>query len=171
MILDNSTLALEGLTGRVTGAVSGGVDSTVTVNGTFATENTFDVDNFAIGTGGRFTIGHGVTTTSGLSNAGTLAVAGGVDTTLTGDYTQMSGGNLEFSTGSGFGTIAVTGTVDLSASGLVTVNEPGLLTAGTVQDVLTATTLIAGTLTTFLLREPFLLRHGAHRWQHHRPRY
>ena len=89
-----------------------------------------------------------MTTTSGLSNAGTLAVAGGVDTTLTGDYTQMTGGNLEFSTGSGFGTIAVTGTVDLSASGLITVNLPTLLTAGTVQDVLTATTLTTGTLTT-----------------------
>ena len=89
-----------------------------------------------------------MTTTSGLTNAGTLAVAGGVDTTLTGDYTQMTGGNLEFSTGSGFGTLAVTGTVNLSASGLVTVNLPSLLPVGTVQDVLTATTLTAGTLTT-----------------------
>jgi uncharacterized protein with beta-barrel porin domain len=148
VILDTSTLALEGLTGRVTGAVSGGAGSAVTVSGTFATENTFSVDNFSVDTGGRFSIGHGVTTTSGLSNAGTLAVAGGMDTTLGGNYTQMTGGNLEFSTGSGFGTLAVTGTVNLTASGLVTVNEPTLLTVGTVQDVLIATTLTAGTLTT-----------------------
>ena len=92
VILDDSILRLNGLTSRVTtGAVTGGAGSTVTVNGTFATENTFSVDNFAIGTGGRFTIGHGVTTTSGMSNAGTLAVAGGVDTTLSGNYTQTTG--------------------------------------------------------------------------------
>ena len=43
-------------------------------------------------------------------------------------------------------TLAVTGTADLSASGLVTVNLPSLLTAGTIEDVLTAGTLTVGTL-------------------------
>ena len=54
-----------------------GAGSAVTVSGTFATENTFNVDTFGIDAGGRFTIGHDVTTTSGLSNAGTLAVVSG----------------------------------------------------------------------------------------------
>ena len=51
--LGGSALTLEGTTGRVTGAVSGGTDSTVTVNGTFTTANTFNVDTFSVGAEGR----------------------------------------------------------------------------------------------------------------------
>ena len=150
VILDDSILRLNGLTSRVTGAVTGGAGSTATVNGTFTTENTFSVDNFAINAGGRLNIGHGVTTTSGMSNAGTLAVASGVNATVTGNYTQAAGGNFEVnvSTADNFGTLTVTGTADLTASGLVTANLPSLLVDGTViNNVLTAGTLTAGTLT------------------------
>ena len=52
VILDDSILRLNGLTSRVTGAVTGGAGSTVTVNGTFTTENTFGVDNFTVRGGG-----------------------------------------------------------------------------------------------------------------------
>lgn len=152
VVLRNNTLNLNGTTGRVTGAVTGVAGSTVNVNGTFTTENTFSVAAFNIASGGIFNMAHGVTATSGVSNGGTLSVAAGNTVTLTGDYTQSANGI--FQTGasslSNYGKLVVTGTADLSASNKVDVKVSAgdtLANGNVLTSVLSATTLTAGALT------------------------
>ncbi|WP_053936222.1 autotransporter domain-containing protein [Amantichitinum ursilacus] len=69
--LANSTLNLNGPSGRVTGAITG-TGSTVNVNGTFATENTIDTGTLNVNSGGALMVNNAVTTTGTISNAGTL---------------------------------------------------------------------------------------------------
>jgi outer membrane autotransporter protein len=150
--LAGGTLNLNGLTGRVTGAVTGGGGSTVNVNGTFTTENTFSVDGFNIGADGIFNMAHGVTATSGVSNGGTLSVAAGNTATITGDYTQTANGVFQTGASSltNYGKLVVTGTADLSASNKVDVKVSSgdtLANGNVLTSVLSAGTLTAGTLT------------------------
>ncbi len=151
IILDGNILNLNGTTGRVTGTVS---DTTgvVNVNGTFTTENIFNVNDFSIVNGGVFNMAHAVTSATALSNDGTLGVAAGNVVTITGDYTQTANGI--FQTGatndSTYGRLTVSGTADLSASNKVNVvvTAGNTLTEGNVlTDVITAGTLTAGALT------------------------
>ncbi|WP_454724827.1 MULTISPECIES: autotransporter domain-containing protein [Cupriavidus] len=147
--LGNATLNLDQNSAVVTGAVSGG-GSTVNVNGTFTSGNTFNVGTFNVAGNALFNMGHGVTVSSSLNNAGTLAIAAGTTATITGNYTQAAGG--VFQTGLGgdgsYGKLVVTGTADLSASNKIGVNVTGApaLVAGTsVQPgVISAGTLVAG---------------------------
>jgi uncharacterized protein with beta-barrel porin domain len=152
VVLRNNTLNLNGTAGRITGAVTGDPGSTVNVNGTFTTENTFSVDAFNIGADGIFNMAHGVTATSGVSNGGILSVAAGNTVTITGDYTQTANG--VFQTGassvSSYGKLVVTGTADLSASNKVDVKVSAgdtLANGNVLTSVLSAGTLTAGTLT------------------------
>ena len=106
--------------------------------------------SFNIANTGTFNMAHGVTTATGLTNAGTLAVAAGTTATITGNYTQASTGI--FSTGlatsaTNYGKLVVTGTADLSASNKIFVNVTGTptLAAGNVlTSVISAGTLTAG---------------------------
>lgn len=67
--LNGATLNLNGTSGRVTGAVTGAVTgsplSTVNVNGTFTTENTFNVGNFNVANDGMLTLKNQVTSRTG----------------------------------------------------------------------------------------------------------
>ncbi|MFA7346913.1 MAG: autotransporter domain-containing protein [Desulfurivibrionaceae bacterium] len=150
--LADGTLNLNGLTGRVTGAVTGAAGSTVNVNGTFTTENTFSVDGFNIGAAGIFNMAHGVTATSGVTNGGTLSVAAGNTATITGNYTQTANGVFQTGASSltNYGKLVVTGTADLSASNKVDVKVSAgdtLANGNVLASVLSAGTLTAGGLT------------------------
>jgi len=148
--LNNATLNLDLNSAVVTGRVSGGAGSAVNVNGTFTSGNTFNVGTFNVASNAVFNMGHGVTVSSGLNNAGTLAVAAGTTATITGNYTQAAGGL--FQTGldndGRYGKLVVTGTADLSASNRIGVNvsgAPSLVVGTTVQPgIITAGTLVAG---------------------------
>jgi uncharacterized protein with beta-barrel porin domain len=152
VVLRNNTLNLNGTAGRITGAVTGLADSTVNVNGTFTTENTFSVDAFNIAADGIFNMAHGVTATSGVSNGGTLSVAAGDTVTITGDYTQTADGIFQTGAASlaSYGKLVVTGTADLSASNKIDVKVSAgdtLANGNVLTSVLAAGTLTAGTLT------------------------
>ena len=147
-----STLNLNGTAGRITGAVTGGEFATVNVNGTFTTENTFNVGAFNINSGGVFNMAHGVTAASAVTNAGILSVAAGTTATITGNYTQSTAG--VFRTGAAsltnYGKLVVAGIADLSASNKIDVNVSSgntLANGDVLTGVLTADTLTAGTLT------------------------
>lgn len=145
--LSNATLNLNGATGRVTGSVSGSSGSVVNVNGTFTTENTFDVGRFNIANGATLNMAHGITTQSGFTNNGTLSVEAGQTKTIAGDYTQGSTGVFQtgVSGATSYGKLVVTGTADLTAGSNIAVNVIGspVLASGTVlSSVLTATTLV-----------------------------
>ena len=75
--LGTATLNLNDESSRVTGAVSGSSDSRVNVNGTFTSENTFDVGHFEVASGATFNMAHNVTTTSSATfqNDGVLSIA------------------------------------------------------------------------------------------------
>ena len=152
VVLHNNTLNLNGTAGRITGAVTGDPGSTVNVNGTFTTEDTFSVDAFTIASGGVFNMAHGVTAASGVSNGGTLSVAAGDTVTITGDYTQTAGGIFQTGAASlaSYGKLVVTGTANLSASNTVDVKVSAgdtLANGNVLTSVLSAGTLTAGALT------------------------
>lgn len=146
--LANSTLNLNGPSSQVTGAVTGGATSTVNVNGTFWTADTFSVGTFAVNSGGTFNMMHDVTTVHGVTNAGTLSVPEGSTVNIAGNYTQTATGMLETgaSSAASYGQLNVTGTADISANNKIhVVVTPGdTLVRGDVLHVLTAGTLIAG---------------------------
>jgi autotransporter family porin len=143
--LGKATLNLNGNAGTLNGAVSG-KGSRVNVNGLFTSGGSFDVDTFAIADGGVFTMGHAVSTTSGLTNAGKLAIAAGTTASVTGNYTQATTGILEtgLSSAINYGKLAVSGTADFSASGKINVNvvgAPSLAAGNALSGVITAATL------------------------------
>lgn len=142
-----NTLDLDGTSGRVTGATTG--TGVVNVNGTFTSENTFDVGTFNIASGGVFNIANGVTVGGGgFHNAGTLNV-GATTQTITGDYTQAANGVLRLSLSdatSAYGKLHVVGNATLANGSTVNVNvigSPTIDNATTVSGVITTT----GTLT------------------------
>ncbi len=79
--LNDAALMLDGNSGQITGAVSGAAGSSVTVNGVFNNQNSFNVGSFNISSGGTLNLtstgqAFDIQTSSGLSNAGTLAING-----------------------------------------------------------------------------------------------
>ncbi|MCB2012844.1 MAG: hypothetical protein KDF64_20025, partial [Geminicoccaceae bacterium] len=143
--LGPATLNLTGTTARVIGDVSGAAGSIVDVQGTFTSEGTFSVDTFGVASGGSLTLGHDVTATSGVTNAGTVDIGGGT-ISITGDYTQAAGGGLalEVASTSNHGTLAVSGVADIAASGALTVDVSGatnLADGATIADVITAASI------------------------------
>ncbi|MDB5798232.1 MAG: Outer rane autotransporter barrel [Paucimonas sp.] len=144
--LNTATLNLDG--GSISGTVSGTNASIVNVRDSFTSGNTFNVGAFNITSSGHFNMGHGVTTAN-LSNAGTLSVAAGTSATITGNYTQATGGTFEsrLTDASTYGKLAVTGTADFSASNKIQVNvigTPVLLAGTSIQPgVISAGTLVA----------------------------
>ncbi|HET7832008.1 MAG TPA: autotransporter domain-containing protein [Gallionella sp.] len=148
--LNGATLNLNGTAGSVNGAVTGGTGSTVNVNGTFATANTFAVDNFNIANGGQLNLGHDITTTTGFNNAGTLSVTETGNVILAGNYTQDANGILRLGAASNtvYGRVNVTGTATLPAAAKIDVNVSSVNTLApgdTLAGALTAGTLSATT--------------------------
>ena len=143
--LGPATLNLTGTTARVIGDVSGAAGSIVDVQGTFTSEGTFSVDTFGVASGGSLTLGHDVTATSGVTNAGTVDIGGGT-ISITGDYTQAAGGGLtlDVASTSNHGTLAVSGVADIAASGAIAVDVSGatnLADGATIADVITAASI------------------------------
>ena len=140
------TLNLDGTSGRLTGAVSSNGAGTVNVNGTFITENTFNVGVLAIANGGVFNQAHGVTVANGFANDGTLAIPTSTTSTITGNYSQ-TGNGLFRSTISGdttYGKLVVTGTATLPSGAKIDVNvtNPNLrFTAARLENIISAGTL------------------------------
>ncbi len=122
-------LDLNGTAARVTGAVTGGVNSEVFVNGTFTSENSINVGHFEIGSGGVFNMAHDVTATSPttFTNLGTLVIAAGDTRTVTGNYSQGANGVLQtnVATDTAFGKLVVTGTATLPGNARIDVNVAG----------------------------------------------
>ncbi|MCB9944156.1 MAG: autotransporter domain-containing protein [Geminicoccaceae bacterium] len=140
--LADSTLNLTGSSSRVIGDVIGDVGSVVDVQGTFESEGAFNIDTLGVSTGGRLTLGHDVTATSGVTNAGTVDIAGGT-VSITGDYTQAAGGSLalDVASATSYGTLAVSGVADIVASGAIALDVSGatnLANGATIADVITA---------------------------------
>jgi outer membrane autotransporter protein len=145
--LNNSTLNLNGTTGRVTGSVNGTSASVVNVKGTFTTEDTFDVGSFNINNGGTLNMANGITARSGFVNNGKLSVAEGQTQTISGNYTQGGTGVFQtrVSDAASYGKLVVTGTADLTGGSNIDVNVIGspVLANGTVlSSVLSASNLL-----------------------------
>lgn len=140
------TLNLNGTSGRLTGAVSSTGAGTVNVNGTFTTENTFNVGVLAIANGGVFNQAHGVTVANGFANDGTLAIPTSTTSTITGNYGQTGNGVFR-STISGdtsYGKLVVTGTATLPSGAKIDVNvaNPNFrFTAARLENIISAGTL------------------------------
>ena len=147
---DTAILNLNGTAGSIVGAVTGGADSTVNVNGTFTTGNIFSVGTFNVANGGLLNMAHDVTTATSFTNAGTLAVAEGVTATISGDYTQASTGIFQIgaSSNSIYGKLVVSGTATLPADAMIDVNVNSVNTLAngqTLTGVIAAGTLSATT--------------------------
>lgn len=143
-----AALNLNGTTARVTGTVSGGAASRVAVNGSFSSENSFNVGRFEVGNSGTFNMEHDVTVSAAsptaFANFGTLAVATGDAVTINGNYTQDANGVFQVGVTSDtvFGKLAVTGTANLPSSARIDVivadanflasDMQGIITAGTL---------------------------------------
>ncbi|WP_024931169.1 autotransporter outer membrane beta-barrel domain-containing protein [Methylophilus sp. OH31] len=97
--LGSAALALNGNSGRITGNVSGGTSSSVTVNGTFTAESDFNVGSFNVANGAIFNMAHEFTTSNGFTNAGTMALANPA-AIIAGNYTQLASGTLSISVNS-----------------------------------------------------------------------
>jgi len=155
--LGGATLNLNGTSGRVTGAVTDidlfGEDSntgTVNVNGTFTTENTFQVGTMNVASGGILNLNHDVSVvTGGLNNSGTLQVGTGLRTVI-GSFTQTSGATFGTTVLSDtqYGQLKVNGTATLAGKAEVTVSKAAtaLTNGGTLAGVITADA-ITGTFT------------------------
>lgn len=146
VVLGGATLNLNGASGRVTGAVTGSSGATVNINGTFTTENTFNVGIFAINSGGTLNQAHSITASTAFVNSGTLAVADGVTANITGNYTQNGVLSIGASSGSSYGKLNVSGTAALNSNASFNVNvaTSNTLAAGnTLTGVLTAGSAIA----------------------------
>lgn len=149
VILTDSTLNLDGASGRVTGPVSG-AGSTVNVNGAFTSENTFAVDFFNIASGGVFNMADTVSVVEVFNNRGTLSVAAGDTVTINGPYHQHAGGVFQtgVSSSANYGRLVVNDGADLIESSRIDVKvNPGatLANGDVLADVLSATGLDMGT--------------------------
>ena len=137
------------------GLVTGANGSTINVNGTFTTENNITntgTTTFNVASNARLNLHDGVNiTTSTLSNAGTVGIVDGTSTTITGGYTQATGGVLEtgVSSRTSYGVLNVTGTADFTASGVINlkVSPTETLSTGVLAGVVKAGTLTAGAFT------------------------
>ncbi|WP_195910509.1 autotransporter outer membrane beta-barrel domain-containing protein [Solemya velum gill symbiont] len=147
VILGDWSLDIKGTESRITRETTGSNNSIVNLDGTFTSENTFDVGTFNILEGGVLNQKHGITTASGFNNNGTLAIADGDTSTITGNYTQQADGVIRTgATSSSSGRLNVTGTADISASGKfdVQVSANDQLSNGdTLDNVLSAGTLVS----------------------------
>jgi hypothetical protein len=125
-----NALTLQGSTARVIGATTGSAAGIVNVNGTFASEGTFNVGTFNVGSGASLTTNHNITVgAGGLNNAGRMIVNSGSSVTVT----ATSGGQFLTS-----GNLLVNGSL---AGEAVSVQSTGTLAGdGTVS----AATTIAG---------------------------
>ena len=149
VILGDWSLNIKGTDSRITGTTEGSVNSIVNLDGTFTSENTFNIGSFNILEGGVLNQKHSITTASGFNNNGTLAIADGDSTTIDGNYTQQADGVIRTgaTSKSSYGRLNVTGTADISASGKfdVQVSANDQLSNGDKLDnVLSAGTLVAG---------------------------
>lgn len=98
------------------------VDFNITSGADFSSEGTFNVNTFNIASDAIFNMNNNITAATGVNNSGTLNVANAIRT-ITGDYTQNTGGifQLGITNGSDYGQLAASGAVDLSLSGNVDV--------------------------------------------------
>lgn len=129
-----AALNLNGTTARVTGAVSGGTDSRVAVNGSFSSENSFSVGQFEVGNSATLNLGHDVSlsaagpsgfTVGGAVNqtAGTLTAAG-LTVSTGGSFTQTGASVLDATN------VTLNGTAALNLNG-TTARVTGTVSGGT----------------------------------------
>lgn len=134
-----NTLNLEGASARVTGPTAG-AGATVNVNGSFSSENTFNVRTFNVTAGGTFVMNNGVTTGAGnFNNAGILQVDAGKTVTLSG--TLVSSGTSLITGGLTVGRTSVTGgrfTVNNTLTSNVAVSGGTLGGSGSIVGALAA---------------------------------
>jgi uncharacterized protein with beta-barrel porin domain len=117
----------------------------ITSGAVFTSEGTFNVNIFNISSNALFNMANGITATS-VNNSGTLAVAN-TSQTITGSYTQQTGGQfqIDISSTDNYGSLSVTDSVDLSQSGniYVKLGPNSSLHAGDVfTNVMSGNTLI-----------------------------
>lgn len=129
-----------------TGVITGAAGSVVNVNGAYTTGNTFNVGTFNIANGGTLSMGHGVTTASGFNNSGTLSVAAGTTSTITGNYNQATTGTFKtiVSGNTTYGKLVVSGTATLPTNAKINVNvaNPNFsFTATSMAGIISAGTL------------------------------
>lgn len=155
--LDRSTLNLDGPAGRITGSVTGTTGSHVFVNGTFTSENTFNVGHFEIASTGVFKMKHAVTvvTNTTFVNAGVLEVAATDTASITGPYSQSASGTYRIGANStsAFGKTVVVGSAAFPADANinVVVSNCGAFSPGNVLPAVFSATSM--TTTTFAVTD------------------
>ncbi|VFM95701.1 MAG: hypothetical protein BECKG1743D_GA0114223_101341 [Candidatus Kentron sp. G] len=144
---------ISGDSARLAGDVQA-ANSALTVSGQsdgnwFASEGSFAVDSFTIGSGGAFRIsnsGHTILATNGFSNQGKLKVSAGVTARITGNYTQTGAGvyvtEVDVEDGAiTYGTLAVSGDVDLNALAVDVSGDAGQFLAASGENTVIGTVL------------------------------
>ncbi len=146
--LADATLTLTGSSGRITGAVTGSVNSTVMLNGDFTTENTFNIGHFEIADGASLDMRHSISASSPTTfvNAGTLIVNADQAPTITGNFSQLASGILQIGavSSSEYGQLTIDGMATLPSDAKIFVDVASVnALAGneTLADVLSATSL------------------------------
>lgn len=122
---------LNGASGVITGAVTGSA-TTVNTVGTFATQNTFNVQTFNVASTGSLNLSNNVTATSGFSNAGNVTVTASSSPTITGTYTQSGTYTIGVSSPSAYGVLTTTGNATFSGSYHFSLLSSSILTVGQV---------------------------------------
>lgn len=131
---------------RVIGAIDA-IGANVDVLGDFASEGAMNVNTVSINAGSIFTMSNAITAQTAVTNAGTLNV-GAATRTITGDYTQSTGGALKVGVQNmaAYGQLITTGTADFSQSGAINVdvaNRTNLTIGSVLTNVISGGALIA----------------------------
>lgn len=119
-ISSNSIASIDilGTTARIKGTVNAtGTDVNITNGAKFTSEGSYTVNDFNIASNAVFNMANPITATA-LNNSGTLSVSNHVDS-LTGDYTQNTGGSFQTTvvSTSEYGQLTVSNNADLTNSG------------------------------------------------------
>lgn len=129
--------------------VVGSIDAEATdinILGDFSTEGAISARAININSGNIFTMNNAITLQNTLTNAGTLAL-GATTRTLTGDYTQATGGifNLGVQNTTTYGQLATSGTVNLLQSGAIDVDVASganLAAGDTLSNIISGASLV-----------------------------
>lgn len=131
--------------------INGAIDAQATVLNFFGgtINGTINVSSLNINSGSTFNMTNSITVANAVTNSGTLKI-GSSSRTITGDYTQSSGGllKIDVQSTSSYGQLVVSDAVNLSASGAIDVNVASgasIVKGGTLSNVISGATFTTPT--------------------------
>ncbi|MES2677462.1 MAG: autotransporter domain-containing protein [Pseudomonadota bacterium] len=141
---DSTVSSIDTFDGSVINGAIDAVNTDVNINGGDI-NGTMNVNSVNINSGAVFTMDHTITVQNAVTNAGDIVI-GSTTQTITGNYTQSTGGTLKINAQNTatYGQLAATGAVDLSQSGAIDVNilsNTNITIGNTLSNVISGNTL------------------------------